>query len=408
MKIRVYISVALVSAALIGFQLALIQVLSIVQWYHFAYMVIAMAMLGFGAAGSFLSLFRQKLLGHADRLIPLLLTVTGLAMALVIPAAQLSYIRFDAYLLFADYGQIWKLIFTYGLFFIPFFSGALMIGIVFIQQVERIGKIYFANLLGSGIGGILGMLLATWFFPGHVSVFIATLPVIAGLFLLPPGRPYPQLFFSTVVLIVIAFRMSYPAKLKLSEYKDLSKALLLPGAQVISSKPGPHGVVQVVSSPVLRYAPGLSLLAQDAEPVKTATFLNGNWFGAVTGWGAGDSVMILDYTTAALPYIMAKREKVLVLEAGTGMEVVHALSRGAHEITAVEANPVILSALKHRFAGPIEPGADYAPPAFRQLEPRSFLTRDTAGYDLVVLPIIGTFGGSVGMAALQEQFVLTR
>jgi len=54
-------SIALLSAAIIAFQLALIQILSISQWYHFAYMVISIALLGFGAAGSLLALFQKYL-----------------------------------------------------------------------------------------------------------------------------------------------------------------------------------------------------------------------------------------------------------------------------------------------------------------------------------------------------------
>ena len=61
-KYKLHISVGLLSAAIIAFQLVLIQVLSTVQWYHFAYMVISMALLGFGAAGSVLAIFRKRLL----------------------------------------------------------------------------------------------------------------------------------------------------------------------------------------------------------------------------------------------------------------------------------------------------------------------------------------------------------
>ena len=40
-----------------------------------------------------------------------------------------------------------------------------------------------------------------------------------------------------------------------------------------------------------------------------------------------DTSMILDYTTSALPYIMAKRNNVLVLQSGTGIDVAHAVEQ---------------------------------------------------------------------------------
>ena len=43
----------LVSIALVAFQLALMQILSIVQWHHFASMTISVALLGFGCACSY-------------------------------------------------------------------------------------------------------------------------------------------------------------------------------------------------------------------------------------------------------------------------------------------------------------------------------------------------------------------
>ena len=61
MKYSLLLSIGLLSAAIIAFQLVLMQLLSIVQWHHFAYMVISVAMLGFGAGGTVLSLFSSWL-----------------------------------------------------------------------------------------------------------------------------------------------------------------------------------------------------------------------------------------------------------------------------------------------------------------------------------------------------------
>jgi 16S rRNA G966 N2-methylase RsmD len=61
-------------------------------------------------------------------------------------------------------------------------------------------------------------------------------------------------------------------------------------------------------------------------------------------------MMVLDFSTFALPYAIARRRKVLVLKAGTGMDVAHALARGAEKIVAAEANSVVVSALKKELA----------------------------------------------------------
>ena len=45
---RLMAAIALLSVALIAYQVAVIQLLSYVQWYHFANMVISVALLGLG------------------------------------------------------------------------------------------------------------------------------------------------------------------------------------------------------------------------------------------------------------------------------------------------------------------------------------------------------------------------
>ncbi|HEY5825381.1 MAG TPA: class I SAM-dependent methyltransferase [Cyclobacteriaceae bacterium] len=407
-KFKIALSIAFLSAAIIAYQLALIQILSISQWYHFAYMVISIALLGFGAAGSVLAIFQKYLTHRTELLLPFLMTGTGITLCLVTDVSQLPLIRFDSYLLFAEYGHIGKLLLTYLLFFFPFFFAALAIGLVFVRNVGTIGKIYFANLLGSGAGGLVALLLIGLFFPNQLPALIAIMPVLAGLFVIPKHRRLLHIGFVLVAAGAIVWKLMYPPDLILSEYKDLSKTLLLPDAKIRLEKTSPYGIVQVVSSPALRYAPGMSLTAQKTAQVKMVAFINGDWFGVVTDWKKADTSMVLDYTTSALPYRMAKRNNVLVLQSGTGTDVAHALTRKAKNVVAVEANAVILSTLQNQFVSETDSLLDHPDVSTHNLEPRTFLLMDTAHFDLIVLPIVGTFGGSSGLHALHEQFILTK
>lgn len=406
-KNKLLFSIAFLSAAIIAFQLALMQILSIVQWYHFAYMIISVALLGFGAAGTVLAIFRKRLVNNSTVILPLLMISTGILMSLVTDVSQMAFIRFDSYLLFADYSHTVKLMLTYILFFLPFFLGALSIGVIFVKYVDDIGKIYFANLLGSGAGGLLALCLIWLFFPKQLPAFIAILPVLAGIMLLPKNKRLLFTGLCVIAVAIIGWKCFDPPKLILSEYKDISKTLLLPDAKITLEKTSPYGVLQTITSPVLRYAPGLSLTAQATAQIKMAAFINGEWFGAVTDWKRMDTAHILDYTTAALPYIMAKRNKVLVLKSGMGIDVAHAVSRSVGNIIAVEPNSTIISAVRNEFAGTTDSLFFYPGISLHTLEPRTFLMTDTSHYDLITLPMVGTFGGSSGLYALQEQFYLT-
>jgi hypothetical protein len=407
-RFKLLLSISLLSASIIAFQLALIQIISIVQWYHFAYMIISMALLGFGAAGTVLSLFRPWLTKNTESLLPVLMIVSGMTMSLVTDVSQMQFIRFDSYLLFADYGHIGRLVFSYFLFFIPFFLSALAIGLSFVKYVDDIGKIYFANLLGSGVGAILALVLIWIFFPNSLPALIAILAVLSGVMLIPRNKVIIHLVLLFFAAAVIAWKFIDPPHLHLSEYKDLSKTFLLPGAKIVHEETSPYGVVQMLTSPALRYAPGMSLTAQKTAQVKMAAFVNGDWYGVVTDWKKSDTSMILDYTTAALPYRMAKRNSILVLQSGTGIDVAHGVTKGVNTVVAVESNPVILSLLRNRYATEIDSLFSNPGVSIHNLEPRTFMSIDTARFDLIVLPVVGTFGGSSGLYALHEQFLLTK
>jgi hypothetical protein len=56
-----FLATLLISAAAIGYEILLMRVLSIVQWHHFAYMIISLALLGYGASGTFIALGKRWL-----------------------------------------------------------------------------------------------------------------------------------------------------------------------------------------------------------------------------------------------------------------------------------------------------------------------------------------------------------
>jgi hypothetical protein len=148
---RLMVATALLSVALIAYQVAIIQLLSYVQWYHYANMVISIALLGFGAAGTFLSLFRKQLLDHSDRLLPVLMISSGLLMVIAVWLSRSDWARFDSWLLFVDRRQWVSLLLNYLFFFLPFFVGALALGIIFVKHVEKIGNFISPILSGQAL-----------------------------------------------------------------------------------------------------------------------------------------------------------------------------------------------------------------------------------------------------------------
>src|SRR5688572_17314273 len=401
-------AVALLSSALIAYQVAIIQLLSLMQWYHYASMVISVALLGFGAAGSLLSLKREWLLRHSNSLLPLLMIGCGVTMITAVELIGSGFARFDSYLLFTGDWQWLRLLTSYLLFFIPFFLGALALGIVFTRNVAEIGKVYFSNLAGSGIGALLAAFLAGYFFPSSLPMIAALMAIISVLFLLQ--RKDRWLIIATIfsIAVFIFYRLDKPPFSKLSEYKSLSKTLNLPGARILKQKPGAYGLVQVVSADALRYAPGLSLAFDKEVPVKKVIFNNGDWFGPIDSRNTTDSFHLLDYTTMMLPYVLKKRNNVLVLNAATGLNISHALSNDASHIDAVEPHRTIAKLLVNELTADNDSLFHRPQVKLHITEPRSFLSAANTKYGLIQLPLIGAFGGGSGLYAMREEYGLTK
>jgi hypothetical protein len=404
---KLYWSVGLLSASIIAFQLTLMQLLSIIQWNHFAYMVISVALLGFGASGSLLAITRKWFIKHITGLLPGLMMLTGASMSLIMIISSTVFGSFDSYLLFMDGRHIFTLLATYFAFLVPFFFGALTIGLIYINYVDRIGSLYFADLFGSGIGG-LSMIGLLWiFFPANIPAVISFLPILAGLFIIPPGSYSRYIVPAVMAATMPAILLFYTPDLPMSQYKALSTALNLPEARVVMEKSSPYGQIHIVSSPVLRYAPGLSLSYTGKVPVSDVIFNNGNWFGPVVEWSAADTSHFLDYTTNSLPFEINSPRNVLILDAGTGLFASHALARGVSSITAVEQNRVAVSLLKNELAHKTDSMYHLPQVSPLSLHSRSYLMSSDTSYDLIILPTIESFGGTSGINALEQQYIFT-
>lgn len=403
--LRLHLALILLSAALIAFQLEQMQLLALVQWHHFAYLIISVALLGFGASGTLIALCRTLLLRHLEWLLPVLMFACSITMALALTISRDMTNRFDICLLFVEPGQATLLLLSQCIYLLVFFLGALPLGLVFIGFSSRINSLYCANLVGSGIGGITAVALMYFLLPQQLPALTALLPWAAGVLVVSRTRRLPLLTGGALTLVVITAVAFYPPQIHPSQYKDISRTLDLPGAEITANQPSPYGLVQLVTAPFLRYAPGLSLAYEGEVPaVSGAVFSNGDWFGPVS---SGD-LPFLRATAAALPYAMGKRNRVLVLQAGTGTDIILALKNGAEKIMAVEPHQkatTIIAGLH----GTTDGDPLHHPRVQRSsLAPRTWLALHRERYDLITLPTVGSFGGSSGLFALQEQYLLTK
>ena len=132
-------------------------------------------------------------------------------------------------------------------------------------------------------------------------------------------------------------------------------------------------------------------------------FVNGNWYGALMKNTNTGQDRIFNYTLKDLPYRISDPGHVLVLDAGTGWDIEHALFNGVGSINAVEAHPLLPELL-------VQKEVDWwydEHVAYSVSETRSYLRKDTIRHDLIIVPTLNSFGGNSGLNALEERYMLT-
>ncbi|OOY41836.1 hypothetical protein BOV91_09360, partial [Solemya velum gill symbiont] len=113
------ISIMLVSASALAFEVLLIRLFSIIQWHHFAYMIISLALLGYGVSGTIMTLLRERVMPHYVTAY----IVNGIGFALTIIASFLlvQKLPFNALEILWDSAQWGYLLAAYLLLLLPFF-----------------------------------------------------------------------------------------------------------------------------------------------------------------------------------------------------------------------------------------------------------------------------------------------
>ena len=402
-------AVAVLSAAALAYEVLLLRLFAIIQWHHFAYLAISVALLGIGAAGSLVTLARIWLLATWRR--NFVLAATGFAVAAVACFAAAERLPFNALEIAWNPRQFGALAAIYGLLFIPFLCAATALCIAYSRFGDAIPQLYGADIFGAGMGSLLLLVALFFLHPADALRLICSLGLAAaGL----AAWPAAKRLGSVLGLSALAGAWLLPAavfELVSSEYKDLSQALRVKEAGVVAQRASPLGVVTAVASPLVppRYAPGLSLNAGEGPPAQLGLFVDGQAAGAVTRFdGEMAPLAYLAHTTSALPYRLLQRPRVLVLGAGGGSEVLQALVHGARRIDAVEADRQVSGLVQEELAD--FSGQPYSRPGVQlhAAEARGFVATSRDEFDLIQLALLDSFGASAaGLGSLNESHVYT-
>jgi len=425
MSIKVFhyrlLALFVISIALIAYELAVMRTFAVGSWSNFGSMVISIALLGNGLAGTLLTFFNERIRRNADMWLKLSVLLLGPAMAGSYIAAQ--YVPFNPVMIGVDWTQIAWIGVYYMIYTVPFFIGAVFICAVFVGLQEYIHKVYFWNMVGSGLGGFVVLGLMYVFPTNRLIEPLAILVALASLSCfvrLDTKINRLQLSFGSSLIVAIVMIVSIGliavfGHIKVSEFKPISYARQYPDSTMVYHTYGPTGEFHVYQSSYFHFAPGLS----DNASLNVKSMPKNAFLGLyIDGQGPigimrklkPDEEMYIDYLPMAAPYLLLHKPSVLLLRLGGGIGISGALYHNAQSISVVEPDPTLIRMLKdvsffRQYNGDIllDPRVH-----IYNTEPRAFTGSTNERFDLVEIGLIDSIGLSqTGGYPLDENYTYT-
>jgi len=419
--------VFLLASSVLVFEINLVRIFSVSQFYHFAFLIVSIAMMGSGAGGTILAMQRPgSWLRPASRntisvmepvrSFPILPCLSlGTAVLMVFSYILVNLVPFDSFLVIQKPGQWLVLAAHYLALSLPFLLSGMVMGILLYSSPGNSGKIYSANLLGSAAGCLLAFLLpGLWGGQGIITASSLIALISSGLFFVDHLKTGNSMSLKSrwiyLLLLILwgGFLLpdlilrsvnggGYPLFiLRLSPYKSFSYAIQVPDAKVIFEKWNAYSRVDVIHSPSIHSLPGLSYRYLDPLPLEDGLLIDGDDLTPLlSSQGDWQNADFTSYLLTALPYQLKPEPSVLILDSRSGLNVLVAQSLGAQSITAVEANPLIIQAANHIY-GHQDQNTNLSPVSDKPVttiveQGRSYLRRTDQFYDIILVPLNNSY-----------------
>jgi predicted membrane-bound spermidine synthase len=364
------------------FEIGLTRIYSATIWYHFAFVAISVALLGWGLGGLSVHLFKKVLPPSVDTA-----AIMALLYGVAIPACLWVLVEYPF--------QLDRLPLYFIAPLVPFLLAGMALSMVFDVHRAVAGTLYFADLIGASLGAVLVTLLLQ-LLGGEGAVLVAAIaPMLAAACL---SRKVRLVGVAGAVLLSAAAVSNsstglfhvIPGTIK-AERRQMDEN---PGAKVAQSGWNAYSRIDAVEG---LPAPTLARLYIDSDA----------WTSIHTWDGDLESVRGLKDSYRALPFKFVPGGQTLVIGPGGGADVLASLASGSRKVTAVELNPLMIKFVRHYgdHAGNIYDRPDVE---VIQSEGRNFISRTDRKFDVIFLGFVDSWASvASGGLSLSENYLYT-
>ncbi|MCU0862409.1 MAG: hypothetical protein MUC36_01335 [Planctomycetes bacterium] len=381
------------SLSILVLQIGLTRLMSVVLWYHFAFVAISLAMLGLALAGVALYLL-PRLLAATPRLLPWYCRAGGVSMLLALVWLLLAPpTASGGSMLSGDIAVLYLVL------LVPFTFAGLAVSATLAYHARHIGRLYARDLIGAGLGCIVAVPL--------LDLGGAPTAILAGAVLLLLGGP---LLAGGRGRFVDALLVS--AGLGLCGW-NLATGAFEPKAMhgVPDENPaagqtrdyaGWNSHSRIVVTRVSDWAKSINIDGHATTGIYRMDRL-------ATRAAVQEQLPWMPLRAGSMPYVaLGEPPKVLLIGPGGGLDLLNGIYFGA-DVTAVELNGLIHGLMSDSPIGTWA-GSVYRAPGVRVVhdEARSWVRRSDQRFDLIQASMIDTWAATAGGAfALAENSLYT-
>jgi hypothetical protein len=386
----IYLGVFLLSSALLAFEVLAVRLISILFYPIATYLVISLALLGFGVSGGLLAI--RKGGAHPTKKLAVVGAI-GFSVTLLLAFVNIW---------FAHRGGLVSitLLISLGL---PFAFGGLSIAVVLSLREVPVHATYFSDLMGAGVG--VGMLLLALNVLSGIQIggVLAALGVAAAALFMESKRYRTLMLLSSamVILASVVIQLPYgiipisPKELALMSQKDAD-------VRWEAQEWSPLARVDVLS------LPGDDLPSVGATEYKLVTQDGGAPTILLHFSSDLETVNSLRQSIFGLPYWLKNEPSVLIIGLGGGPDVQAALNAGAGKIVGLEVNERMIELVRDTYAEFVgEPYRD-SRVTIVQGDGRHFVQKVQETFDVIQLTGVDTSVASLGANPnLSENYLYT-
>ena len=320
---NIYWGIFLIALATLTWEILLTRIFSATMYYHFVFMSISLAMLGFGCSGVIVFLFprffsKDRSDNHLS-LFSVLLSVT-IVIAIVV------YLRMDSQITpsLSSFLQLFRIFFF---IFLPYFFSGIIITLILKHYAKNVTTLYCCDLIGAGFGCII--IICLLFIYDGISLVLLTSFITASASVVFARQCSSKILKRLSLCIAFLSLIAFICNAYFYRFLKINYVQGIPQTGIIFEEWNPINRVTVVPE---NFLGNQSLkINYDAAAQAHMHFFDGDL----------NRVHYLQDHIQSFYYQLRKNAEVLIIGVGGGQDVLSAYINGHRKIDGIEINPTI-------------------------------------------------------------------